>query len=101
MSRAQIQLPIVWILPAIALGIGCALLERSGRRDACITLIALMAVISVTSLILKVYPVLDSTVSARGIWKSTVPPITCVTESNRSWLYGLNYYAGTDLPDCK
>jgi len=101
MSRAQIQLPIVWILPAIALGIGCALLERSGRRDACITLIALMAVISVVSLILKVYPVLDSTVSARGIWKSTVPPITCVTESNRSWLYGLNYYAGTDLPDCK
>lgn len=101
MSRASIQLPVVWILPALALGIVCALLERSGRRNASMALIALAAVISVVALILRVYPVLDSTVSARGIWKSTVPAITCVTESNRSLLYGLNYYAGTDLPDCK
>jgi 4-amino-4-deoxy-L-arabinose transferase-like glycosyltransferase len=101
MSRASIQLPFAWLIPAVALAICCALLERSGRRDACVALIALVAVISVVGLICKVYPVLDTTVSARGIWKSTVPSITCVTESNRSWLYGLNYYAGTDLPDCK
>jgi len=101
MSRASIQLPFAWLIPALALAICCALLERSGRRDACVALISLVAVISVVGLIWKVYPVLDTSVSARGIWKSTVPSITCVTESNRSWLYGLNYYAGTDLPDCK
>jgi len=101
MSRAPIQLPFAWLIPALALAICCALLERSGRRDVCVGLIALVAVISVVGLIWKVYPVLDTTVSARGIWKSTVPSITCVTESNRSWLYGLNYYAGMDLPDCK
>jgi len=101
LSRASIQLPYVWIVPVLLLGLCCALLERNGRRSAAIGLIALASVISVVALIWKVYPLLDTTVSARGIWKSTVPAITCVTESNRSWLYGLNYYAGTDLPDCK
>ncbi|HEY6393563.1 MAG TPA: glycosyltransferase family 39 protein, partial [Bryobacteraceae bacterium] len=101
MSRASIQLPIAWIFPALALGIVCALLERSGRRDACVAMIALVAIASVVALILKVCPILDATVSARGTWKSSVSPITCVTDPNRSRLYGLNYYAGTDLPDCK
>jgi 4-amino-4-deoxy-L-arabinose transferase-like glycosyltransferase len=101
LSRAPIQLPYVWIVPVLLLGLCCALLERNGRRSAAIGLIALASIISVVGLIWKIYPVLDTTVSARGIWKSTVPAITCVTESNRSWLYGLNYYAGRDLPDCK
>jgi hypothetical protein len=101
LSRTHIQLPYAWILPALLLGFSCALLERNGRRAAAIALIASVAVVSVVSLIWKVYPLMDMTASARGIWKSTVPAITCVTESNRTWLYGLNYYAGTDLPDCK
>jgi 4-amino-4-deoxy-L-arabinose transferase-like glycosyltransferase len=101
LSRTHIQLPFAWIVPALLLGLSCALLERNGRRYAAIALIASVAVVSVASLIWKVYPLMDMTASARGIWKSTVPAITCVTESNRSWLYGLNYYAGTDLPDCK
>jgi 4-amino-4-deoxy-L-arabinose transferase-like glycosyltransferase len=101
LSHAPIQLPYAWIVPAIVLGLCCAQLERIGHRSAAITLIASVAVLSVVSLIWKVYPLMDMTVSARGIWKSTVPAITCVTESNRTWLYGFNYYAGTDLPDCK
>jgi amino acid permease len=101
LSRAPFKLPYLWIAPALALGFYCAWLERSGRRTASIALIASVTVLSVVSLIWKVYPLMDMTVSARGIWKSTVPPITCVTESNRTWLYGLNYYAGADLPDCK
>ncbi len=101
LSHVSIQLPYLWIIPALGLGLCCALLERSGRRTAAVATIASVAVISVVGLICKVYPLLDMTVSARGIWKSTVPSITCVTESNRTWLYGLNYYAGTDLPDCK
>jgi 4-amino-4-deoxy-L-arabinose transferase len=101
LSRASIQPPYVWIVPALLLGLCCALLERNGRRYAAIGLIASVSVVSVVSLIWKVYPLLDMTVSARGIWRSTVPAITCVAESNRSWLYGLNYYARADLPDCK
>jgi len=101
LSHAPIQLPCVWMVPALGFGLCCALLERSGHRTAAMAVIASAAVISVVGLIWKVYPLMDMTVSARGIWKSTVPPITCVTESNRTWLYGLNYYAGTDLRDCK
>jgi 4-amino-4-deoxy-L-arabinose transferase-like glycosyltransferase len=101
LSRATIQLPYVWIVPALALGFYCAWLEREGHREGSIALIAAVCVLSVVSLIWKVYPLMDMTVSARGLWKATMPPITCVTESNRTWLYGLNYYAGTNLPDCK
>jgi 4-amino-4-deoxy-L-arabinose transferase-like glycosyltransferase len=101
LSRATIEFPFVWIVPAGALALCSVLLERNSRRAGAVGLIAAVCVISVVSLVWNVYPLLDMTVSARGVWRSTVPAITCVTESNRTWLYGLNYYARTDLPDCK
>jgi 4-amino-4-deoxy-L-arabinose transferase-like glycosyltransferase len=100
-SRVHFEFPIRWILPSLLVALACALLDRKGWRDTAFGLIALLTTVSVAMVIWQVYPVLDRTVSARAYSKSHAQSITCVDESNRAWLYGLNYYAGRDLPDCK
>ena len=99
-SHAQFHPPLPWILPALALALVCGLLERAGRRGPAITLISMVIVLSVTRLILVTYPKLDQTVSPRSFWISHTGSITCSSNDNRSWRYGLNYYAGRDVPDC-
>jgi len=99
-SRAQFHLPLLWILPALALVLACGFLERTGRRDLAITLISMVIVLSVARLVWQTYPELDQKVSARGFWFSHKESITCSSASDRSWRYGLNYYAGREIPDC-
>ncbi len=101
LSHVPISLPTAWILPALLVTLTCAILEKTGHRDSAIGLIALLTVVSVVRMIWQVYPILDTTYSARRSWKDNAESITCVDESNHSWHYGLNYYAGRDLPDCK
>ena len=99
-SRAEFHVPFVWILPALALVLACGFLERTGRRDLAITLISTVIVLSVARLVWQSYPELDQKVSARGFWLSHKESITCSSASDRSWRYGLNYYAGREIPDC-
>jgi len=99
-SRAQFHFPLVWILPAIAIVVATVFLERAGRREFAITLISMVIVVSVARLVWQTYPDLDQTVSPRVFWVTHAGSITCSSDSNRSWRYGLNYYAGRDLPDC-
>lgn len=50
----------------------------------------------------KSYPVLDQTVSARGLWRR-VQPISaemCQEGISRDWLYGLQFYRGSVIPPC-
>jgi hypothetical protein len=99
-SRAQLHLPLVWTLPAIAIIVATVFLERTGRRELAITLISMVIVLSVARLVWQTYPELDQKVSPRGFWVSHGGSITCSSDSDRSRRYGLNYYAGHDLPDC-
>ncbi len=99
-SRAQFHLPVVWILPAIALALVCAVLERTGHRPPAIGLIAMGVLLSVIRLVWQTYPQLDQQVSPRSFWLSHSGSVTCSSEKDRSWRYGLNYYAGRDVPDC-
>ena len=99
-SRAQLHLPLVWILPAIAIIVATVFLERTGHRELAITVISMVIVLSVARLAWQTYPELDQKVSPRGFWVSRTGSITCSSDSNRSWRYGLNYYAGRDIPDC-
>jgi len=48
------------------------------------------------------YPVIDSQVSARSLWRSTVDMAdqTCDGGTDRDWIYGLNYYRGESYPPC-
>ncbi len=100
LSRAQIHLPTAWIIPACAITLFCAVLEWIGRRSAAIGFVALLATLAAMRLIWQTYPVLDRTVSARNLWITHAESITCVSEDDRSRHYGLNYYAGRNLPDC-
>jgi 4-amino-4-deoxy-L-arabinose transferase-like glycosyltransferase len=100
LSHTQFRLPLGWVLPALLASLAAAALERTGRRASAIALIALLATLSVGRLVWQVYPELDRQVSARSLWNSQAESITCVSDTNRSRRYGLDYYAGRALPDC-
>jgi 4-amino-4-deoxy-L-arabinose transferase-like glycosyltransferase len=100
MSHVQYQFPPSWVLPTLLVTLCCGLLARNGRVDWAMSLIALLVTVSVVRVIWQVFPVLDNTVSARVRWKTDSKSIICVEEDNRSWRYGLNYYARRHLPDC-
>jgi 4-amino-4-deoxy-L-arabinose transferase-like glycosyltransferase len=99
-SRAQFHLPILWIVPALVLALICVLLERARQRQTAIGLIAAGVALFVIRLVWGTYPQLDQQVSPRGFWISHSESVTCSSEKDRSWRYGLNYYAGRDVPDC-
>jgi 4-amino-4-deoxy-L-arabinose transferase-like glycosyltransferase len=99
-SHAQIHPPLVWIIPALALVAACGFLARSGHPASAMALISTVIVLSVASLVWRTYPELDQKVSPRGFWMSHMGSISCSSEINRSWRYGLNYYAGHEVPDC-
>jgi 4-amino-4-deoxy-L-arabinose transferase-like glycosyltransferase len=48
------------------------------------------------------YPVIDSQVSARSLWReiSNIAAQTCDGGTDRDWIYGLNYYRGASYPPC-
>ena len=89
-----------WVYPVLLITFVCVLLEWKGRRQWAIAAIALLTMIAVVRLVTDVYPALDREASARTRWRSSPDSITCVANENRSLRYGLNYYAGRQLPDC-
>jgi 4-amino-4-deoxy-L-arabinose transferase-like glycosyltransferase len=100
-THAHLQLSTAWLLPAVLATAAAALLEWRGQRDSSVALIALLSTVLVVRLIWQAFPVLDSTVSARAFWRAKGQSITCINEANRSWYYGLHYYSGRDLSNCK
>ena len=83
--------------------IGCWWLEGLGRRVPAILI--LTAAIGGGVLWLKSYtfPRLDAIVSARHLWYRIAPEANaiCLDDVRRDWVYGLDYYAGMALPDCR
>lgn len=83
----------------------CAALAWSSNRLApaalAMTVAAGMAAAVVYAKV-QVYATLDEKVSVRGYWRRVAPEIEryCVGDLRRSWVYGLNYYAGRALPVC-
>ena len=99
-TRAPFHPPIAWILPALIAAVALALLERAGKRTVAVALLVIPITAWVIQIVWQVYPVLDRDVSARSFWRSHSSSISCIPESNRSLRYGLDYYAGRDLPSC-
>jgi 4-amino-4-deoxy-L-arabinose transferase-like glycosyltransferase len=96
---------IVWwgVVAAIALAAGLWWLARAGRRELAVATLVAATLICVVWIESQAFPVLDRTVSARGVWRQIEARRSqvCVEESSRGWLYGLNYYSITPLPDCR
>jgi 4-amino-4-deoxy-L-arabinose transferase-like glycosyltransferase len=89
-----------WVVPVLLITFICVFLEWKGQREWAVAGIALLTTVAVVRLVADVYPTLDRQASARYQWRSSSNSITCVSNENRSLRYGLNYYAGRELPDC-
>jgi len=92
----------LWALP-----IGLAALvwhfDAREKRTAAVSLVAIAFTAAVIYLKLVSFPTIDSTVSARSLWREIAPirDRVCVANLDRSWRYGLNYYSVIPLPDCE
>jgi hypothetical protein len=58
-------------------------------------------VAAVVRIVWVTYPLLDRTVSAREFYRVHGQSLVCSPSPNRSWRYGLDYYAHRPIPDCK
>jgi 4-amino-4-deoxy-L-arabinose transferase-like glycosyltransferase len=96
---ARPQFDWTWLLPAVVVA---AVWLLHAHRLAATLLVAVCAVLGVVYLKQVTMPELDRVYSARGLWRKIEARTghTCVTEIQRNWRYGLNYYSVTPLPDC-
>jgi 4-amino-4-deoxy-L-arabinose transferase-like glycosyltransferase len=100
-SHVSLHFTLWGILGCSALTVGCALLEKSARRDFAVALVVLGMAVLVGDVIWRVYPVLDRELSGRPLWLAQGQSITCVPPTNRSQRDSIRYYVGQNLPDCK
>ena len=72
------------------------------RTEAALLTVALAAGLGVAYMKYATFPALDATVSVRSFWRSHREAVSegCVDNVSRTWLYGLNYYAGHEVPQC-
>jgi len=87
----------------VVLATGVWLMERAGRRKLAVIALVAATLAGAVWIERQAFPVLDRTVSARGTWRQIEARRSqvCVADVNRGWLYGLNYYSVTPLPDCR
>lgn len=72
------------------------------RTDAAVLSVALAAGIGAMYVKYATFPALDRTVSVRSFWRAYQTEVAtgCVDGVSRTWQYGLNYYAGRQVPEC-
>jgi 4-amino-4-deoxy-L-arabinose transferase-like glycosyltransferase len=99
-TNTQFALPGWAAIAMVIAGVGCWLLERSGRRTLAVTTLTLLLVVYVFLILQIRYPVFDRQVSARFYWREHSGDLTC-ERGTRSWRYSLSYYARRFIPDCK
>lgn len=78
-------------------------LERRGRRLAAAGAVVAVMIAGVVWVKLAALPRVDRIASARAFWRENRRRAgeICIEEAHRGWVYGLNYYAGEPLPECR
>lgn len=91
-----------WMLPLLPAG-AVWRLEARGRRLAAVAVIAGGAVAGMVFLKITAEPAIDRMATARDLGRQVLvhAQAVCLEGVRREWQYGLNYYAGTSLPDCR
>ncbi len=100
-SHARFDLPYRELLPVSLVAAVCWFLEIRGRRGFAIGFLGICVTLAVIRVIWVTYPMLDRTVSARAFYREQGGGVPCSSSPNRSWRYGLDYYAHRVIPDCK
>jgi 4-amino-4-deoxy-L-arabinose transferase-like glycosyltransferase len=85
----------VWLLAGLLTGVVLVVIFKQNSLIAA----AALAAACFLAFQIAVFPDIDRIVSARPLWVSQHP--TCVPDLHRRLLYGLNYYAGRELPRCE
>jgi hypothetical protein len=77
-------------------------LAYKGKTELAVAATALAAGLGIVYLKNSTFPALEQSVSVRGFWRANHDALTgaCLDNVNRTWQYGLNYYAGSALPEC-
>jgi 4-amino-4-deoxy-L-arabinose transferase-like glycosyltransferase len=104
LSRApRPQFQVVWLAVVVVVALAAWLLEARGRRVAAVLAVAVGAALGIGYLKTAAAPELDRSVSARGLWRQIGGRAgdVCMGNVKRDWVYGLNYYSVTPLPDCE
>ena len=72
------------------------------KTEAALLSVALAAGIGAVYLKYSAFPALDKIVSVRSFWRAHQSEVSagCVDGVSRTWQYGLNYYAGHEVPEC-
>jgi len=96
------ELDIRWLLGAVFFAGAVTWLDRHGRRGAAVALLGTLTAAAVWLVQREVFPVLEQRVSARQVWNTFEAKRgqLCIAGIHRNFRYGLNYYAGEELPDC-
>ncbi len=97
LSHAHFNPPYGALIPVFCLAVACFFVPRAFA----VGFIGISVTLSVISVIWVTYPMLDRTVSARAYYRARPAGELCNSSPNRSWRYGLNYYARREIPDCK
>lgn len=101
LGNTPIQIPTLLLLPTAVLAVICWYFQR----EKSVSIVALFVILGVSRVVWETYPLLDRTYSARAFWRAQVDAGAanqlCLEQANRSWRYGLDYYAHRPIPDCK
>jgi 4-amino-4-deoxy-L-arabinose transferase-like glycosyltransferase len=90
-----------WLSPAV-MAAAVWVLETRGRRLAAVAVIATGVAAGVLCVKQSAAPKVDGIASARGLWRAIAGRAggVCIANIDRNWVYGLNYYSVTPLPEC-
>jgi len=77
-------------------------LASKQKTEAALLSVAFAAAIGAVYVKYATFPALDRTVSVRSFWREHPIEVSagCVDGVSRTWQYGLNYYAGHEIPEC-
>ena len=91
-----------WLAPA-PVAAAVWMLEARGKRLAAVAAIAAGVGAGVFYVKQSAAPEVDALASARGLWRGMADRAgdICIANLERNWVYGLNYYSVTPLPECK
>lgn len=100
-AHTPFHVATLWLIPAAIVAALAGGFEASGQRSLAVALVGVCMGLLVLRTLWTAYPELDRQVSARSRWISLGQSVTCVRAMTRAEHYGINYYAGTNIPDCK
>lgn len=91
-----------WLLPLLPAA-AVWLLDGRGKRIAAMAVIAGGVSAAIGLVKITAEPEIDRLATARPLAADLArhPGAVCLEPVRREWQYGLNYYAGTELPDCR